>query len=89
MPVSYDVTHKGEGEWHIVFKLVSDITMNILMLADTQGNITDYNLLGQDLAQYQPERPHLRDLGITNWTSPLLRKPAGLPMKVNLGGRKG
>lgn len=66
--------------------------MNILMLTDQNGNITDYNLLAQDLAQSfapQPQQLNLKDLGISNWASPLLRKPGGFPMKVNLGGRKG
>lgn len=47
--VSYDVIHKDEGEWQIVFKLVSNLNMKILLLADSNGNLTDWNLLAKDI----------------------------------------
>jgi len=41
------VQRAEEGEWHVMFKLASISNMKLILLADEQGEITDYNLLAQ------------------------------------------
>lgn len=87
MAVTYEMVKKDEGEWQIVFKLASITNMKMIVLADDEGKITDYNLLATNsikpTSEEESERPlSLQRMGVADWNSSAFKKQNGASAKV-------
>lgn len=71
--------------------------MKMVLLADLNGTITDYNLLAETALKHAtppkdtdgPLQLALSDLGLDDFTDPEFRRPNGFAAELRLGGKLG